>query len=134
MSTRRINLPLLFLAPLGLLLAAGCGSSADSLMRQQIDAMNDLADAVEKGASESEMTAIKSRMESIAEKMEKLSPSDAEKKRLMEKYKDDMAKATGRMMQAMMGQMGGALGQAMGEAMGGPGGMPNIPMPNLPTP
>jgi CTP-dependent riboflavin kinase len=85
-----------------LLLFAGCGDSAESLMKQQIADMNAVADAVEAGKSESETKVIFDRMAANGEKLNKMQISDAEKKRLAEKYASELKSAGMRMSKAMM--------------------------------
>jgi len=85
-----------------LICLSGCGSSPDSLMKQQIDLMNDTADAMESDASESEMKELEERGKALKEKMENLDLSDEEKKQLVEKNKDEYSKALSRLMQAAM--------------------------------
>jgi hypothetical protein len=81
---------------------SGCGSSADSLMKDQINLMNEMADAIEKGEPEAKLQTLKQRGEEIEKKMKAMNISDAEKKRLEEKYKDDLTKALGRLLKAGM--------------------------------
>lgn len=90
----------MFLLLLGLV---GCGgSSPDSLVKEQIAGMNEMADALEKNEPESKLTDIKNRLEATGKKMEALKLSDDEKKKLLEKHKDELMNATSRMFQAMM--------------------------------
>jgi hypothetical protein len=89
--------------------AAGCGNSAESLLKQQIADMNAMADAIEANKSEAEITAIKDRMEANGKKMDKMDVSEAEKNRLKEKYAPEMEKAGKRMFSAMMKGAGGGL-------------------------
>ena len=89
----------MFILMLGLI---GCGGSPDSLMKDQISYMNDLADALEKNQPESKLTDIKNRMDTNGKKIEALKMSDEEKKKLFEKHKDELMKATQRLLQAMM--------------------------------
>jgi hypothetical protein len=105
---------------------AGCGSSPDSLVKEQIAGINDLADAIEKGEPESKLTDIKKRMEDTSKKLEALKMSDDEKKKLIEKHKDELLKATERMVKAMMSKS-----KDFGSLFGG--GIPGMPqMPQMP--
>ena len=89
---------------LSLCLLSGCGgaSGPDGLMQEQIDSMNELADAIESGADKSKIEAIQKQMKETEKKLDALKLSDAEKKKLVEKYKDKIAEATGRMMGAAL--------------------------------
>jgi hypothetical protein len=80
---------------------SGCGSDADSLMKQQIQLMNDMADAIEKG-DESKAKELESKAKELEEKMKALNLSDEDKKKLAEKYKADLEKAMGRLMGAAL--------------------------------
>lgn len=113
---------------------AGCGESADSLVQQQVDQLNELADALEAGAEQAEIDAIEERMKETKEASDGLNLSADEKKRLTEKYGEEEVKAAGRVMKAKMSKMGGAM-QGMIEGMKGK--MPAMPegfgkMPQLP--
>jgi hypothetical protein len=81
---------------------SGCSSSADSAMKETIAAMNDYADSVERGDSEEKQKEFEKKMKDIGEKYKDLKVTDAEKKRLEEKYKPEMEKVMKRMMAAMM--------------------------------
>lgn len=83
----------------------GCGNSADSLVKQQIDVINDMAEAVENGASQSEMEEIQERGEAINKKIQDLNLSQEEKEKLLERHKDEYSKATSRLAAAMMSKM-----------------------------
>ena len=71
---------------------SGCGANADSLMKQDIKAMNDLADAVESGAPEAKVAELKTKLEEINKKLEALKLSDEDKKKLIEQHKDELVK------------------------------------------
>jgi peptidoglycan hydrolase CwlO-like protein len=108
----------------------GCGSSPESLVQDQIKAMNDMADALEKNAPEAKLTELKNRADEIGKKLEKLNLSEDEKKKLFEKHKDEITKAGQRLMTAMMGK---AM-QGLGPQLQGMPGMPTMPgMPAMPT-
>jgi TolA-binding protein len=80
----------------------GCGSSPDGLVKDQIKAMNDMADALEKNEPETKVAEIKKRLEENNKKLEELKLSDEEKKKLIEKHKDELTRATTRLQQAML--------------------------------
>jgi archaellum component FlaC len=75
-------------------------------MKDQIKAMNDMSEALENDAPKSKLEEIGKRTKEINEKFEGLSLSDEEKKKLVEKHKDELAKATVRLQAAMMKSMG----------------------------
>ena len=105
---------------------AGCGSSAESMLKQQIAQLNELAEAIENDAPESEIEAIKERMEATAKKMKELEVSEAEQKRLQEKYEDDLKQAGERLGKAMFGKLAEGMGKGLSDFPGG-GGLPNMP-------
>lgn len=80
----------------------GCGATPDSLIKDQIGAMNDMADALEKNEPESRIADIKARMEQNNKKMEALKLPEDDKKKLLEKHKDELLKAMTRLQKAMM--------------------------------
>jgi len=85
----------------------GCGSSpGDSLMNDMIKCMNEMADAIEKKLPEDQLKSIQARMKELGDKLDALQLSAEDKKKLVEKHKDAMAKAAERMQKAMMGQLG----------------------------
>lgn len=113
---------------------AGCGQSADGLFQQQVDQLNELADAFEVGAEQAEIDAIEKRMKEAKEAFDGLNLSDDEKKRLIEKYGEEMTEASARLMKAQISKMGGAM---KGMIKGMEGNMPAMPkgfdkMPPLP--
>jgi hypothetical protein len=114
----------LVLVAAGLLLlnVSGCGASADSLMKEQIALMNEMADALEKDQPEAKIADIKKRMDANTEKMKNLKVSEADQKKLMEKYQDEMMKAAMRLAAAQMKK-------GMKDIGGGIPGIPNPPKP-----
>jgi peptidoglycan hydrolase CwlO-like protein len=92
---------------------SGCGSNPDSLMKDQISAMNDLADAYEKNEPKSKIEKLKKRMDENSKKMEELNLSVDEKKQLVEKHKDELAKATARLVQAAVSSSMNDMNNAM---------------------
>jgi hypothetical protein len=92
-----------------LLATAGCGGAADGVVKDQIQAMNDFADAMEKG-DEAKAKELGEKVQALQKKFDDLKLSDDEKKKLFEKHKGEMEKAGQRMAQAMFKKMGGAIG------------------------
>jgi len=114
-----------------LLPLVGCGQSADDLVLQQIDQMNEYADAIEAGSDKAEIEAIGKRMKETEKALEDLNLSDDEKKALAEKHGEEMGKAVTRVMKAGMSQLGEAM-QGMMKGMQGqtpklPDGFPQPP-------
>lgn len=93
--------PVLFCSCL-LLGVTGCGANPDSLMKDQIKAVNEMAEALEKNEPESRISEIKARIEKNNKKMEGLKLSDDDKKKLIERHKDELMRATARLQKAMM--------------------------------
>lgn len=118
--TRRIALSLMGAFALS---AMGCGKSSDSLMRDMIADVNNLAESIEKKEPKEKQEKIAERLKGLGEQMKQVKMSDDEKKKLQEKYKDDMGKAFSRLMQAQM--------KVAMEGMGGKGGPMAPPMPNF---
>ena len=107
---------------------AGCGQSADSLVQQQVDQMNELADALESGADKATLDEIGQRMKTNDQAIKDLNLSDAEKQRLSEKFGEEAGKATARVMKASMSKMGGMMeGVMKGMSEGMQGKMPEMP-------
>lgn len=102
-----LRLALAIVLSISVISFCGCGSSpGDSLMNDMIKCMNEMADAIEKKLPEDKVTPIQTRMKELGEKLDALKLSEEEKKKLLEKHKDAMAKAAERMQKAMMGQLG----------------------------
>ena len=75
----------------------------DAVMRDLIKALNSLADALEK-KDVKDVRAVIGKLKDLKKTASGMKdPSEDEKKRLMEKYKEDMTKAQGRMLSAMTG-------------------------------
>jgi hypothetical protein len=98
-----------------LVAVSGCGGP-DSLMKEYISHMNDLAASVEKKEPADKQKAIADKMKAVGEKLEKLNLNEEQKKKLVEKHKADLEAASQRLAKAMFAQM----------AEGGPAGMPNL--------
>ena len=114
---------------LGALVAlTGCGRSPDALVEQQIGQMNEWADAIEAGADQAKIDAIEERLTETKKALEELDLSDAEKKKLAEKYGEELGKATARVMKASMSKMGGMMeGMMKGMKEGLKKEMPGMP-------
>jgi hypothetical protein len=111
----------------GLVLIAGvsgCGSSADSLWKDQIKLMNELADALESGAAQSKIDDIGKKIKDNDEKLKALKLSDTDRRKLLVKYKDDMAKASKRVLAAVIKDHGEHMGNAQLPDFGGLGEAP----------
>lgn len=99
--------------------ASGCGG-ADSLMKELISGLNDMAASIEKKEPPEKQQAIADRIKKTSEKLDKLKLSDDEKKKLVEKYKPQLEEAFGRLMKASMAAAaGGAGGPNLGDLFGG---------------
>src|SRR5262249_25519644 len=94
---------------------SGCGSSADSLLKDQIKLMNDVADAMEKG-DEAKVKDLQKRMEELKKKLDELKLSDEEVKKAWEKHKDEFAAAKGRVFQAGMKKGQGGMNKGLEDA------------------
>ena len=105
----------------------GCGSggsSADSLMKEQIKLMNELAEAMESGADQSKVEALNKKLNETAEKFKALKLSEDDTKKLAEKYKDDLGKAVMRLMAASFKGPASKMGDIKVPDPGGFGGTP----------
>ncbi len=93
-----IKFVVLFLA----LLLAGCsGNSLDKMVKSSLDAMKELTEAFEKGDKKLAMSAAK-KMQAAAKEHKELKVSEAEDKRIQEKYMTQVQEQTKKMMEAMM--------------------------------
>jgi hypothetical protein len=121
---------------------SGCGSSAESNVKEQISLLNDMADAAQK-KDQAKITEIGNKLKDLQEQFKKF--SEADQKAALEKHVGDLMQAT---MKAGTAQMGGAfekmgglfggpdLGKAGGQIEmpkiqfpGGSGGLPDLPKP-----
>jgi hypothetical protein len=103
---------------------SGCGSSgSDGLIQQQIQVMNEMADALENKAGEAKMKELEGRLESIGTKLKEIKLSKEEQEALMNKHKEALMKATQRMMTAAL-KGGGFPGM---DKLGGPNKEPGKP-------
>jgi hypothetical protein len=87
---------------------SGCGSKGESLVKEQISLMNQMADEIEGSASKEKLEEIGKKMKETAKQLEDLKLSADEKKKLEDKYKPEMEKALGRMMEAAKKKVGKA--------------------------
>jgi chromosome segregation ATPase len=81
---------------------SGCGSSADSLIKEEIKGMDDLADALENNAPQSKIDEISKRLKETDKKLEDLKLSDEEKKKVIEQNKAELERVTKRLAAAML--------------------------------
>jgi hypothetical protein len=81
---------------------SGCGSKGESLVKEQISLMNQMADEIEGSASKEKLEEIGKKMKETGKQLEDLKLSADEKKKLEDKYKPEMEKALKRMMDAAM--------------------------------
>ena len=103
---------------------SGCGSSADSLVKEQIQNMNNLAEALENKAPDSKISELSEKYKATDQKLNDLKLSDEEKKAVMEKNKDEYGKAAIRLAKASFGK---TMGDMFGKGFGG--GLPGMPNP-----
>jgi hypothetical protein len=92
---------LLVLASFVLVLAvSGCGSSPDGRVKDQIKAMNALAEAIEKKEPQDKIAERKKDLEEASKKCQDMGCTPEEFQKVMEDNKDELAKATQRLFQA----------------------------------
>ncbi len=72
---------------------SGCGSEADQLLKEQIRAMNELADAVEAKAPAAKVTELQDRLREITTKWKGLNLSDRARRDLLVRHQEELAKA-----------------------------------------
>jgi hypothetical protein len=90
-------------------LAPGCSSNdPDSLTKQSISQMNDLATAIEKKEAADKIKSLAEKLKTTIEKLESLKLSDDEKKKLQEKYQKELTEATTKLLTASMANPDGA--------------------------
>ena len=114
----------------GLLLLAGCGQSGDSMVKEQIDKTNELAEAIESDSAEADIEAIQERLKELAKKIAEL--PEEERNQLFEKHKEKLLAALARLAKAQAGKVGPkmeGLIKSMRESMqkGMPEGVPKMP-------
>lgn len=88
---------------------SGCGSSADRLVKDQIQAMNDLADALEAKAPPDKLMALQNRLRDITDQWKALNLSDSARKDLLAKHQQELTKAGMRLGQAALGNAAGQM-------------------------
>jgi hypothetical protein len=93
-------------------------------MKDQIKLMNELAEAMESGADQSKLDALNKQLNETAEKFKALKLSEADTKKLAEKYKDDLGKAVTRLMAATFKGLGNKTGDFKVPDLGGLGAAP----------
>jgi peptidoglycan hydrolase CwlO-like protein len=81
---------------------SGCGSSADSLTKDQIKLMNELADAIDKGADKAKLEDISKRIQEVDKKFKDLKLSADEEKKLKDKYNKEGEEAAKKLFAAML--------------------------------
>jgi hypothetical protein len=91
-------------AAAALLATAGCGGKADGLVKDLIADQYAYADAMDAG-DEVKMKECEERMKATTKKFDDLKLSEDEKKKLKEKYKEELEKANMRMYQATVKKM-----------------------------
>jgi hypothetical protein len=84
-----------------LISVSGCEKSAEDRTKKQIDLMNDLADAIEK-KDEAKAKSVAQELKENGEKLKAMNLSDDDKKKIAEKYKEDLGKALGKLLAAAM--------------------------------
>ena len=92
--------------------------------------MNDLAEALETKAPEAKVNELKKQLEETDKKLQALKLSDDEKKKLVERHKDELTKASMRLAKAGMNKALGDFGKIFGEGFPGmpdPGKVPGFP-------
>jgi hypothetical protein len=109
-----------------------CGASAESLMQDQIQLMNQLAEAYETKAPEAKINEIKQKLQENNTKLGELKMSADDAMKLADKYKDETTKAVARYMKALA-----AVAVAKGDfgtLFQGLPDMSNFPMPDFEDP
>lgn len=85
----------------GLLSLAGCGKSNDVIAEEMIGAINELSDALDT-ADKTKIQAASTKFSNLMKKHKDKKVTEAENKRVMDKYKPQMEAAMKRMMGSMM--------------------------------
>ncbi len=81
---------------------SGCGSKGDSLMKEQISLLNQLADELEGSASQGKIDEISNKIAQNGRKLDELKLSQEDQKKLLEKHQEDWKKAKERFLAATM--------------------------------
>jgi hypothetical protein len=94
---------------------SGCGgANGDSLMKEQVKDMNDLAAALESKAPEAKVKELSTKLQETEKKLKALNLSEDEKKKLAERHRDELVKASMRLAQAGMNKAMGDFGNVFG--------------------
>jgi hypothetical protein len=106
----------------------GCGGNADSLVKDEIKCMNELADAFEK-KDDARAKELQTKLEETDKKLQALKLSDEQKKQLISRHQEELQKASTRLAQAGMNRALGDVGKMFGGQLPGlPGGqLPGLP-------
>ena len=109
---------------LSALAMSGCGSNPDALVKEQIQAVNELSTALENNAPQAKVDELQDRVNSLNKKFDALNLPVAEKRQLMERHQAELAPATARLQKAMMAKAMKGLGE----------GFPGFPKMDFPKP
>src|SRR5437868_13892603 len=81
-----------------LLLVSGCGGAdAEAVVKEQIVAINDLAQAIENKAAPEKVAELRAKMEAAKKKWMDLDISPADRRKIGERYELEFIKAVGRL-------------------------------------
>jgi len=106
-----------------LLVTCGCGANPDSMMKEQIQLMNEIATAMESNAPQAEIDELQDRNEALTKRFEAIDLSTAEKRKLLTRHQAELTPATARLQKAMMKKMTDSLKE---------GGFPGFPQGGVP--
>jgi hypothetical protein len=82
---------------------SGCGgANADNLLKQEIEAMNSLAEALERNAPEAKVAECEQKLEDIDRRLEAIKLSMEESDKLFERHKEELTTAFYRLKKAGM--------------------------------
>src|SRR5262245_17155646 len=90
------------LAAAALFAAAGCGGGPDGVLKEMIVDMNAFAEAIEKKEPTDKVDALRKKYEATAQKWSDLKLSEDEATRVMDRHKEEYAKALMRLGAAQM--------------------------------
>ena len=113
-----------FCACLLLLATVGCGGSPDSLVKEQIQLMNEMATAMEKDAPQAELDKFQSKSDALSKRFDALGLTDSEKTELISRHQTELTAAATRLQKAMMQKAMNSLGDGFPGMP--PGGMPSF--------
>ena len=80
-----------------ILAVSGCGSNPDSLIKEQIKNVNELASALENDAPQAELDKLQDRIKALEKKLEALDLSTSENRELLERHKAELVPAMQRL-------------------------------------